>query len=135
MVPKLLFLLITKIYIMSAKKVVFFPCNAYIYNWPLQFFSQDYGLASHSTRVVCLNFIHELQNLQLNVDSEHLGNFLGNFFRKLFHGRFMDSQSFWPKSAERKSSKKYFHFYILFSCHGLLIGLRRLLSILSRLLA
>ena len=31
----------------------------YIHNWPLQPFSQDYGLVSHTTHVVCVNFIHE----------------------------------------------------------------------------
>ena len=50
----------------------------YIYNWPSQPFSQDYGLASHDTHVVCVNFIHEQRNLQLKVDSE------GQIFEKLF---------------------------------------------------
>ena len=52
------------------------PANTYIHNWPLQPFSQDYGLASH-THVVCVNFILELRDLQFNVDSE---DFLRNFF-------------------------------------------------------
>ena len=29
----------------------------YTHNWPLQLFSQDFGLASHTTYVVCVNFI------------------------------------------------------------------------------
>ena len=41
-----------------------------IHNWPLQTFSQDYGLASHTTYVVCVNFIHKWRDLQLKVDSE-----------------------------------------------------------------
>ena len=42
----------------------------YIHNWPLQPFSQDYGLASHTTYVVCVNFIREWRDLQSNFDSE-----------------------------------------------------------------
>ena len=42
----------------------------YIHNWPLQPFSQDYGLASHTTQVVCVNFRREWRDLQLKVDSE-----------------------------------------------------------------
>ena len=30
--------------------------SIYIHNWPLQQFSQEYGLASHYTYVVCVNF-------------------------------------------------------------------------------
>ena len=44
-------------------------CYTYIYNWPLQPFSQDYSLASH-TRVVCVNFIHEWLDPHFNDDSE-----------------------------------------------------------------
>ena len=50
----------------------------YIHNWSLQPFSQDCGLASHATYVVCFNFIHEWQDLQFNVDSER------QIFNKLF---------------------------------------------------
>ena len=31
----------------------------YIHNWPLEPFSQDYGLSSHITHVMRVNFIHE----------------------------------------------------------------------------
>ena len=81
--------------------------HTYIHNWPLEPFSQDYGLSSHTTHVVCVNFIHESRDLQFNVDSER------QIFEKLFHGRFIYSQSFCQKSADRKSPKKYF-FHILF---------------------
>ena len=40
------------------------------YNWPLQLFRQDYGLASHATHVVRINFIREWRDLRLNVDFE-----------------------------------------------------------------
>ena len=46
--------------------------HTYIHNWPLQPFSQDYGLVSHTTHVVCVNFIRELSDLQFNVNSERL---------------------------------------------------------------
>ena len=35
----------------------------YIHNWPLQAFSQDYGLACHTTYVVCVNFIRKWRDL------------------------------------------------------------------------
>ena len=79
-------------------------CLTCIHNWPLQPFSQDYGLASHTTHVVCVNFIHQWQ---FNVDSER------QIFEKLFHDRFIYSQSFCLKSAERKSPKKYFFPYFI----------------------
>ena len=39
-------------------------------------------IASHTAHVVCVNFIREWRDLRFNVDSE------GQFFEKLFHGRF-----------------------------------------------
>ena len=77
-----------------------------IHNWPLQPFSQDYSLASHTTHVVCVNFIREWRDIQFNVDSER------QIFEKLFHGNFIYSQSFCQKSAVRKSPKKYFSYFI-----------------------
>ena len=55
----------------------------HIHNWPLQPFSQDYGLACHTTHVVCVNFIRVWRDLQFNVDSER------QFFEKLFHDSFI----------------------------------------------
>ena len=37
-------------------KRMFMTSHAYIHNWPLQTFSQEYGLASQTTDVVCFNF-------------------------------------------------------------------------------
>ena len=37
-------------------------------NWPLQPFSQAYGLAPHTTYVVCFNFTREWRDLRFNVD-------------------------------------------------------------------
>ena len=59
--------------------------HTYIRNWSLQPFSQDSDLASHTTYVVCVNFIHEWRDLHFNVDSER------QIFEKLFHGRFIYS--------------------------------------------
>ena len=64
----------------------------YIHNWPLQPFSQKHGLASHTTHVVCVNFILEWRDLQFNVDSE----------RQIIDGNCVYSQSFCQKFAERK---------------------------------
>ena len=72
--------------------------NKFTHNWPLQLFSQDYGLASHNTHVVGFNFIRKQRDIQFNIDSETQISFLGNFFR----GRFIYTRSFCQKSAERK---------------------------------
>ena len=63
-----------------AKKALIFKRNrTYLLNWPLQPFSQYYDLASHTTHVVCVNFIHECWDLQFKVDSE----------RQIFENLFM----------------------------------------------
>ena len=56
---------------------------------------------------MCVNFILEWRDLQFNFDSER------QIFEKIFHGRFIYTQSFCQKSAERKSPKKYFSYFIL----------------------
>ena len=60
---------------------------------------------SHTTYVVCVNFIHKWRNLQFKVDS-------GRFVEKLFMAIVIYSQSFRQKSAERKSQKKYFLYFV-----------------------
>ena len=52
--------------------------HTYIHNWPLQPFSWDYGIASHTTHVVCINFIRKWRDLQFNIDSER--EIFENFF-------------------------------------------------------
>lgn len=42
--------------------------RTYPLNWSLQPFTQIYDLVSHTSYVVCLNFIQQRQNLQLKVD-------------------------------------------------------------------
>ena len=66
-------------------------------------------LVSHTTYVVCVNFIHKWRDLQFKIDYERQS------FWKTFHGNFICSQSFCPKSAERKSLKKYLTKFVLMS--------------------
>ena len=44
--------------------------HTYIHSWPLQPFSQDFGLISHTAQVVYATFIREWRDQQFNVDSE-----------------------------------------------------------------
>ena len=62
------FILFTKIDLLSVGNGL--NIHTDIHNWPLQSFSQDYGLASHTTPVVCVNFTRKWRDLQFNVDSE-----------------------------------------------------------------
>ena len=50
----------------------------YIHNRPLQPFSQDYGLASHTTHVVCVNFMHYF-SWQFYLLSEFLKKYFSYF--------------------------------------------------------
>ena len=75
---------------------------------PEQPCSQDFGLASHTTHVVWVNFIRKWRDLQFNVDSEQ------QIFEKLFNGRFIYSQSFCQKSAE----VIFFSYFVLISDLG-----------------
>ena len=70
-------------------------------------------LVSHTTHVVCVNFIREWGDIQFKVDSERQ-----IFFEKLFMA-LNYSQSFCQKSAKRKSPKKYFSYFVLMSGLGL----------------
>ena len=56
---------------------------ANIHNWSLQPFSHIIGLVSHTTYVVCVNFIHKWRDLQFKVGSERpifLRNFSWQFY-------------------------------------------------------
>ena len=86
------------------KYIHYLYTHMYIHNWPLQTFSQDYDLASHTTYFVCFNFIHEWWDLQFKIDSEI------QFY----------SQSFCQKSTEGKEAEEIFSFlcltWVLNSC-------------------
>ena len=75
----------------------FFPFRnlTYTHNWPLHLFCQDYGLTSHTTHVVCINFIHEWRHLHFTVDSEK------QIFVNNFNVRFSYPQSFCLKFSFR----------------------------------
>ena len=85
---------------------------------------QDYGPASHTIHIVCVNFIRDWLDLELKVDSKP------QIFQKLFHARFIYFQSFCQKSAERKSPKKFIFFYIFRfnACPGIRIRALRLIG-------
>ena len=57
-------------------------------------------LVSHTTYVVCVNFIHKWRDLQFKVDSER------QIFWETFHSNFIYSQSFCQKSAERGNCRR-----------------------------
>ena len=88
--------------------VQYLDIHTYIHIWPLQPFSQDYGLDSHTTIVVCVNLIREWRDLQFNVASER------QIFGKFYHGRLVYLRSeFLPEICwEKKSPKKYFSYFI-----------------------
>ena len=67
-------------------------------------------LVSHTTYVVCVNFIHKWRDLQLNVDSE-----LQIFFKKLVMTILFTLKVFGQKSEKKKLPKKYFLYFVLMS--------------------
>ena len=80
----------------------------YIHNWPLQPCSQDYGLASHITHVVGVNFMRKQRELQFNVDSEQ------QIFEKLFHGRFILLSEFLSEICWEEIGLEIFFFFFIF---------------------
>ena len=90
---------------------IFFFWNAYIigHNNPSV---SIINLVSHTNYVLCVNFIHKWRDLQFKVDSER------QIFWETFHGNFISSQDYCQKSAERKSPKKYFSYFVLMSGLG-----------------
>ena len=63
------------------------------------------NLVSHTTYVVCVNFIYKWRDLQFKVDSEL------QIFWETCNDNFIYTQSSCKKSAERKSIKKYFLYF------------------------
>ena len=83
----------------------------YIHNWPLQPCSQDYGLASHITHVVGVNFMRKQRELQFNVDSEQ------QIFEKLFHGRFILLSEFLSEICWEEIGLEIFFFFHISFCY------------------
>ena len=80
-----------------------------------------FDLVSHTIYVVCVNFIHKWWDLQFKFDSER------QIFWETFHANFF-TLSFCQKSAERKSRKKYFSYFVLITGPGTRILDFRLIS-------
>ena len=89
-----------------------FIWNTYIHKWSLQPLSQDYCLVSHTTYVVCVNFIPEWRDLQFKVDSER------QIFEKLFHGRFYFTLRVFARNLLRgnRNREERYSFRISFWC-------------------
>ena len=81
--------------------------HTYIYNWSLQPFSQDYVLASHTTHVVCVNYIREWRDLQFYASPN------GRFFEKLFHGKFIYAQIFDRNLLRGNRRRNIFSYFVL----------------------
>ena len=113
-------LLLVAFYFLPKSESVIYLVNARVkraikhncHNWPLQSFNQDCNLASYTTHVVCVHFIHEWWGLHFKVDSE------SQIFEKLFHGNFIFSQSVCQKFTEKMTPKKYFNIFVLMSDLG-----------------
>ena len=93
---------------LSKRNKISMTIHTYIHNWPLQAFSQYYGLASHTIHVVCANFIHEWRDLQFKVDSER------QIFEKLFHGRFITLRVFATNLLRGNRRRNIFFFIFRF---------------------
>ena len=76
--------------------------------WSLQPFSQDYELASHTTYVVCINFIHKWRDLQFK------SRLRKTDFWEAFHGSCIYSQSFCRKTAAGKEVVEEIFSYFCF---------------------
>ena len=92
--------------------------SSYIHNWPLQHFSQNYGLAFHATHAVCFNFIHKWRSLQFKFFG------IARFLKKLFYGKFIYSQEFLPEICwDRAAHEIFFHIFVLMPDLGYELGL------------
>ena len=84
--------------------------GVYIHNWPLQPFSQDYGLALHATYVECVNLIYKWQDLHFKVNCEQ------QILEKTFSWQVYLLSEFLPEVclediAEKIFLSSYFSFY------------------------
>ena len=88
--------------------------HIYMHNWALQPFSQDYGPTSHTTPVVCLNFIRKWRDLQFNVDSER------QIFWETFSWQVYLLSAFLPDICWKEIAKEifFFSYFVLMSDLG-----------------
>ena len=80
----------------------YFQKNNTKLNLSLQVFSQDYNPASHNTYVVCVNFIHESQDLQFKV------HFQGWILEKLFIATLLFHPKFLQEIYSKEVGKRNF---------------------------
>ena len=85
---------------------IFNLLHTYIYNWPLQPFSQDYSLASHINHVVCVNFICEWRDLQFNIDSWR------QIFWETFSWQVYFLSEFLPETCWEEVAEEIFSYFI-----------------------
>ena len=64
-------------------------------------------LVSHTTYVVCVNFIHKWRDLQFTVDSER------HIFWKTFHGNFILLSEFLPEICWGEIVEEIFLYFVL----------------------
>ena len=90
--------------------------NIYLHNlqkWPLQPFSQDFDLASHTTHVVCLEFIQDWRDLHFNVNSYR------QIFEKLFMAGLFTPRVFVRNLLWRNRRSSIFFIFRFDSCPGI----------------
>ena len=101
--------------------------NAYIHNWLLQPFSQDYGLAAHTTHIVCCNFICEWWILRNHFMA---GLFTLRVFIEEIAEEYFFSFSFWYLTWDANpvfiSNKNYFKFLMVSFGECSILGQKRL---------
>ena len=74
------------------------------YNWPLQPFSQEYGLVLRTTHSVWVNYIRGWRDLQFNVDS------IRQIFWETFWWQIYLLLEFLPEIWEQVAEEIFFHF-------------------------
>ena len=87
----------------------FLLLHPYIHNCSFQSFSQDCGLASHTTHVVCVNFICQWRGTYSLMSPPN-----NRFFEKLFHGKFYIPPELIPEICWEKAVEKIFFSYFRF---------------------
>ena len=82
----------------------------YIHNWSLQHFSKDYDLASRTTYVVCVNFMHDWRDLQFKFV------FQPKIFEKLLTSILFTLKVFARNLLRGCSRRKFFHISFCWRC-------------------
>ena len=92
--------------------------DTYIHNWPLQPFSQYYGLASHTTHIVCVLILY------MNGGTYSLKSIRNYRFLRNFSWQFNLLSAFLPEICwELVAEEIFFHISIWHLTKGLNLGL------------